>query len=152
MNRGVLLCYILSSTGLLIYSTFPWQSGVCWCVWALTRRPQTLLISLTNWVRVARGPPPIHFLFHSDKSLYMDLRGERGQQGGYERGTYRMGGGGERVRRPEGVRGRREEGEKSELFSSALSPSALPLSGTPTGPADVMSEFSHLSSSQLTHT
>lgn len=30
------------------------------CVWALTYRPQTLLISLTNWVKVVQSPhPPI---------------------------------------------------------------------------------------------
>lgn len=29
-----------------------------WCVWALTHRPKTLLISLTNWVKVAWIPHP----------------------------------------------------------------------------------------------
>lgn len=46
--------------------------------------------------------------------------------------------------RPEGVRGRRKEGETRALFLHSVPPCS-PAVGTPTGASDVMSEFGHLS-------
>lgn len=49
------------------------------------------------------------------------------------------------------MRGRRKEGETRALFLHSV-PLCSPAVGTPTGAADAMSEFGHLSSNPLTHT
>lgn len=110
------------------------------CVWALTCRPETLLISLTNWVKVVRSP-------HPSTSSSMEIRGcpwiweKEKQQGGCWRAHA------EREDQREGIE---EMGRNQSPLRSA--PSTSPFFGTPTGLADVMSEFDHLSSTSLTST
>lgn len=83
----------------------------------------------------------------TDKSLSMDLRGGEGSREGV-RGAHT---GWEEGKGSEG-KGRRREKGGGWRNSPAVSPLRSPAVGTPTGPADVMSEFAHLSWTPVTHT
>lgn len=95
------------------------QSGVrgfpvSWCVWALTHWSQKVLISLTNWVKVARDSLP-------STSPVIEIRAHlwiwEGTYGIWEEGN-----------------GRKEERVRNQRpVPTALSPLSSPAVGTPTG-------------------